>query len=120
MENTNNSDQQRVDQNTGGPLGGMSPQNTNMPDNDVEKDAVVYAGLGVNNDPDIWNPGDEEASDTLLYTDTITAQHATDEVSNAEDMDEMPDDLLEDISDDELDNEIAELAEEEEEGNERY
>jgi hypothetical protein len=120
MENTNNSDQQRVDQNSGGPLEGMSPQNTNIPENNDEEDAVVYAGLGVNNDPDILNPGDEEASDTLLYTDTITARHATDEVSNDEDMDDIPEDLLEDISDEELDNEIDELAEEEEEGNERY
>lgn len=120
MENTNNSDQQRVDQNSGGPLEGMSPQNTNIPDNNEEEDAVVYAGLGVNNRPDILNQGDDEAVDTLLYTDTATARHATDEVSNGEDMDDLPDDLLEDISDDELDNEIAELAEEEEEGNERY
>lgn len=67
MENTNNPDQQRVDQNSGGPLEGMSPQNTNMPENNEEEDAVVYAGLGVNNRPDIMNPGDEEASDTL-YT----------------------------------------------------
>ncbi|WP_338871259.1 hypothetical protein WBJ53_24925 [Spirosoma sp. SC4-14] len=120
MENTNNSDRQRVDQNTGGPLEGMSPQHNNMPDNNEEEDAVVYAGLGVRNRPDILNPGDEEASDTLLYTDNATARHATDEVSNGEDMDDLPADLLEDISDDELDNEIAELAEEEEEGNERY
>ncbi|MGF7215518.1 hypothetical protein GGR92_001658 [Spirosoma lacussanchae] len=121
MENTNNADQQRVDQNTGGPLEGMSPQNTNVPENNDEMDAVVYAGLGVNNDPDVMNPGDEEATDTLLYTDTATARHATDEVSNAEDMDDTPADLLEDdISDDELDREITELAEDEEASNERY
>ncbi|MCK8493238.1 MULTISPECIES: hypothetical protein [Spirosoma] len=120
MENNNNSSQQPVDQNSGGPLEGMSPQHTNMPANNDEEDAIVYAGLGVNNEPDIMNPGDEEASDTLLYTDTITAMHATDEVRNSEDLDALPDDLLEDISDDELDNEISELAEEEEEGNERY
>jgi len=121
MENTNNADQQRVDQNTGGPLEGMSPQNTNVPENNDEMDAVVYAGLGVNNDPDVMNPGDEEATDTLLYTDTATARHATDEVSNADDLDDTPDDLLEDdISDDELDREITELAEDEEASNERY
>lgn len=121
MENTNNSDQQRVDQNSGGPLEGMSPQNTNMPENNSEEDVVSYAGLGVNNQPDIMNPGDEEATDTLLYTDTATARHATDEVSNGENMDDMPNDLLEeDLSDEELDEQITELAEEEEEGNERY
>ncbi len=121
MENTNNSNQQRVDQDSGGPLTGMSPQNTNMPEDNDEMDAVVYAGLGVNNQPDIMNPGDEEASDTLLYTDTATARHATDGVSNNEDMDDLPDDLVsKDLSDDELDDEITELAEEEDEGNERY
>lgn len=117
----NNSDQQRVDQNSGGPLEGMSPQNTNMPENDNEMDSVVYAGLGVNNQPDVMNPGDEEASDTLLYTDTATARHATDGVSNDEAMDDLPGDLLSgDLSDDELDEEIIELAEDEEEGGEPY
>lgn len=121
MENTNNSGQQRVDQNTGGPLEGMSPQNTNMPENDNEMDAVIYTGLGVDNQPDNMNPGDEEASDTLLYTDTATARNATDNVSNDEDMDALlPDNLLDsDLSDDELDDEITELAQEEDEGNER-
>ena len=121
MENNNNSDQQRVDQNSGGPLEGMSPQNTNMPEDNDEMDSVVYAGLGVNNQPDVMNPGDEEASDTLLYTDTATARHATDGVSNDEDLDDLPADLLdEDLSDDELDDEITQLAEEEDEGGEPY
>lgn len=121
MENTNNSDQQRVDENSGGPLEGMSPQHTNMPENDDEQDAVVYAGLGVNNEPDVLNPGDEEAADTLLYTDTATARHATDELSNEAEPDEFLDDETEaDLSDDDLDEQIIELAEEEDEGNERY
>ncbi|GAB2524867.1 hypothetical protein [Spirosoma aerophilum] len=120
MENTNNSDQQRVDENSGGPLEGMSPQNTNMPENDNEEDAVVYAGLGVNNEPDIMNPGDDEASDTLLYTDNATARHATDQVSNDEEFDEFVDDPVTNLSDDDIDEEITELEEEEEEGNERY
>lgn len=120
MENNNNSDQQQVDANTGGPLEGMSPQHTNIPENDVEQDAVVYAGLGVNNEPDIMNQGSDEAVDTLLYTDTATARHATDELSNDAEPDEFIDDSTDDLSDDELDAEITELAEEEDEGNERY
>ena len=122
MENMNNPDQQRVDENSGGPLEGMSPQNVNPPANNEEDDDVVYAGLGVNNSPDIMNPGDEEASDTLLYTDTATARHATDELSNDEEFDEFTVDELEDtdLSDDDIDEEITELAEEEDEGNERY
>ena len=121
MENTNNSDQQRVDQNSGGPLEGMSPQNTNMSEDNDEMDSVVYAGLGLDGQPDAMNPGSEEASDTLLFTDTATARHATDEVSNNEDMDDLPENLLdEDLSDDELDDEIIELAQEEDEGGEPY
>lgn len=121
MENTNNSDQQRVDENSGGPLGGMSPRHTNIPENDSEEDAVVYAGLGVNNQPDIMNPGDQEASDTLLYTDTATARHATDQVSNDAEPDEFTDELdLVNLSDDEIEEQIEELAEEEDEGNERF
>src|SRR5919199_2633621 len=114
MENNNNSDQQPVDEFSGGPLEGMSPQNTNMPADNIEEDVIAYAGLGVNNDPDVMNRGDDEAADTLLFTDTATARHATDEVSNAEDMDDLPEDLLDDdLSDEELDQEISELAEDE-------
>ena len=120
MENINNSNQQPADQ-TGGPQEGMSPQHTNMPLNDDEQDAVVYAGLGVNNQPDVMNPGDDEATDTLLYTDTSTARHATDGISNDAEPDEFTDELIDaDLSDDEIDEEITELAEEEDEGNERY
>lgn len=120
METNNNSDQQPVDSTTGGPLEGMSPQNINLPENDAEQDAVVYAGLGVNNEPDVLNPGNEEAADTLLYTDTATARHAKDELSNEAEPDEFVDNANDDLSDDELDAEIIELAEEEDEGNERY
>ena len=97
----------------------MSRQDVNMPANDERADDV-YAGLGVNNEPDIMNPGSEEATDTVLHTDTITAQHATDAVSNGDD----PTNALLDGEiagdDDELDKEITELAEDENEGNERY
>ncbi|QMW07066.1 hypothetical protein [Spirosoma foliorum] len=122
MENTNNADQQSPDQTAGNSIKGLSPQHNNPPENNEEDDAVVYAGLGVNNQPDILNPGDEEASDTLLYTDTATARHATDELSNDEEPDEFTADDLsdDDLSDDEIEEEIEELEEEEEEGNERY
>ena len=124
MENINNdnSGQQRVDENSGGSLEGMSPQNNNMPQNNDEQESAVYAGLGVNNEPDIMNPGNEEATDTLLYTDTATARHATAERSNDEEPDEFTDELLEqdDLTDDEIDEQIIELAEEKDEGNERY
>ncbi|MVM38560.1 hypothetical protein GO730_15025 [Spirosoma sp. HMF3257] len=121
MENTNNADRQAPDQTSGNSLKGLSPQHNNPPENDEGDDSVIYTGLGVNNHPDMLNPGDEEASDTLLFTDTATARHATDAVSNAEEPDEFPDDIADDdLSDDEIEEQITELAEEEEEGNERY
>ena len=121
MENTTNADQQSPDQTLGNSVKGLSPQHNNLPENDEDDDAVVYAGLGVNNQPDIMNPGEEEASDTLLYTDTATARHATNELSNDEEPDEFPEEeLSDDLSDDEIEEQITELAEEEEEGNERY
>lgn len=122
MENTNNADQQSPDQTAGNSQKGLSPQHNNAPENNEEDEAIVYAGLGVNNRPDVLNPGEEEAADTLLYTDTATARHATDELSNDEEPDEFVEDDLsdDDLSDDEIDDEIAELEEEEEEGNERY
>ncbi|MVM31723.1 hypothetical protein GO755_16870 [Spirosoma sp. HMF4905] len=122
METTSNADQQSPDQTLGNSTKGLSPQNNDAPENDTDDEAVVYAGLGVNNSPDILNPGDEEASDTLLYTDTATARHATDELSNDEEPDEFTAEDLsdDDLSDDEIDEEITELEEEEEEGNERY
>lgn len=101
MENTNNSDQQRVDQNTGGPLEGMSPQFTNVPDNDVNEDPAIYADLGIGGVPDNMNPGSEEASDTILYTDNMTARNATGNVSNGIDDDQLLDDAL--LTDEEMD-----------------
>ncbi|CCH55910.1 hypothetical protein BN8_05210 [Fibrisoma limi BUZ 3] len=113
--------QQRVDQQTGGPQEGMSPQHTNVPEDNYEEDTAVYAGLGVNNEPDVYDRPDDEAVDTILYTDSATARHATDGVSNDEDMDDLPEDLLDDdVSDEELDREISELAEDEEVGGEPY
>ncbi|GAB3563731.1 hypothetical protein GCM10027578_07960 [Spirosoma luteolum] len=88
--------------------------------NEEEDNGVVYAGLGVNNEPDNYNPGSEEAADTLLYTDTATAQHATNEESNAIDDADIDADILDDVDDDAIDAEITELGEEENEGNERY
>ena len=94
MENTNNADQQPIDQHTGGPLKGMSPQG-NL-DQDIlstdEADAV-YADLGLDaGGPDVRNPGEEEASDTILYTDNTTARHAMENVSNDVDYDALPED----------------------------
>ena len=118
MENTN---QQSPDQGAGNSTKGLSPQHNDISANDSSDDSVVYAGLGVNNEPDVINPGDEEGTDTLLFTDTATARHATNAVSNEAEPDEFPVDAIDGtMSDDEIDEQITELAEEEEEGNERY
>ena len=107
MENTNNSDQQRVDQVTGGPLEGMSPQ-ANLdqdmipPGDDSSDRDAVYADLGLDGGgPDVMNPGEEEASDTILYTDNTTARHAMDNVSNDVDYDSLPEN--EALRDEEID-----------------
>lgn len=108
MENTNNSDQQPVDQQTGGPLEGLSPRN-NAGQEELAKnasgdpeDSAIYAGLGLNSgSTDEWNPASEEAADSILYTDTTTAQHAFDNVSNDVDYDKLPTD--EALSEDEID-----------------
>ncbi len=76
MENQNNPMQQRVDEQTGGPLEGMSPQQVNMPTNEEEQESTIYAEFGLDGQPDVMNPGDEEATDTLLYTDNSVAQDA--------------------------------------------
>lgn len=90
MENLNNSDQQLNEQNTGGPLEGMSPQFNNMPGNDVNEENAVYAEFGLDGQPDVMNPGDEEASDTILYTDNAVATDMTDMVAETETDDTLP------------------------------
>ena len=98
MENLNNPDQQRVDQQSGGPLEGLSPQHVNMPGNDDDEDNAIYSELGLDGRPDTMNPGDEEASDTILYTDNAVATDMTDMVadSNVDDSD-LPAEFYNDI-----------------------
>lgn len=122
MESNNESaGQQPVDEQTGGPLSGMSGQNVNMPENDDEMDSVIYADLGIDGQPDSMNPGNEEATDTLLYTDNSTARNATENLPNGEDADGLPTKLLdEDLSDEDLDREISDLASEEDAAGEPY
>lgn len=58
-------------------------------ENTENEDPAIYANLGIGGHPDNMNPGSEEASDTILYTDNMTARNATDNVSNSLD-DELP------------------------------
>lgn len=116
MENLNNSGQQPVDQNTGGPLEGMSPQFTNMPGNDVNEENAVYAELGLDGQPDVMNPGDEEASDTILYTDNAVATDMTDMVAETATDDTLPAEFyndLDNVSEARMDAEMDQLGDDE-------
>jgi hypothetical protein len=118
MENFNNSDQQMGEQTTGGPLEGMSPQFTNMPPNDTEADNVVYANLGIDGEPDVMNPGSEEATDTLLYTDNAVAADVSEGIGNVETDDTLPPEFYNDlgnVSEARLEAEMDMLDEEEKE-----
>lgn len=98
MENLTNPDQQRVDQNSGGPLEGLSPQSVNMPGNDVNEENAIYGEFGLDGKPDVMNPGDEEATDTILYTDNAVATDMTDMVSDtALDDSDLPAELYNDL-----------------------
>jgi hypothetical protein len=106
------------------------PQYTELAPNADEDNLRAFANLGVNNDPDSMNPGDDEATDTLLYTDTLTARHATDELENEPDPDALTldeliepdrDEVLTDAGSDEtINREISDLANDEAEGGARY
>ena len=99
MENLNNPDQQRVDQNSGGPLEGLSPQSVNMPGNDVNEENAIYSEFGLDGRPDVMNPGDEEASDTILYTDNAVATDMTDMVSETSlDNSDLPAEFYNDVA----------------------
>lgn len=50
------------------------------------QDPAIYADLGLNGGPDKMNPGNEEASDTILYTDNQVARSATEAVSVGDEM----------------------------------
>lgn len=94
MENNNNSDSpNQVDQ-TGGPQGGVSPERVNMPENDLEANPAVYSEFGMDGTTDVYSHPDDEAADTILYTDNVTAMHAMDEVPNGPAFDELPDDMV--------------------------
>lgn len=93
-------------------------QSTTM-ENTNDEDSAIYANLGIGGQPDNMNPGSEEASDTILYTDNMTARNATDNVSNSFD-DELPeeerllDEEMDRLNDGDVERDPDELREERE------
>jgi hypothetical protein len=88
-------------------------------ENTDNEESPIYANLGIGGQPDNMNPGSEEASDTILYTDNMTARNATDNVSNSFD-DELPeeerllDEEMDRLNDGDVERDPDELREERE------
>ena len=85
----------------------------------------MYADLGIDGQPDNMNPGDNEAADTMLYTDNQVARFATENVANNETIDNLPEAMLADedsiINEDDVLNNPDELADERNnDGKDRY
>jgi hypothetical protein len=98
--------------------------------NDENENPAIYANLGISGGPDNMNPGDEEASDTILYTDNQVARKATEAVSVDDDIvggidptDELQvgNDELDRLNDSDVDQDANDLrAERENDDKDRY
>lgn len=92
-------------------------QSGDMPGNDVNSEPAIYAEFGFDGQPDNMNPGTEEASDTILYTDNAVASGMTDMVSETAGYDtDLPADLpndLENVDEAKMQAEIDQLSAEE-------
>ena len=93
-------------------------QSGDMPGNDVNSDAAIYAEFGLDGQPDNMNPGNEEASDTILYTDNAVASDMSDMVSEKATYDsDLPADLyndLDNVDEARMQAEVDQLADDEE------
>lgn len=95
-------------------------QSGDMPGNDVNGESAIYAEFGFDGQPDNMNPGTDEASDTILYTDNAVATDMTEMVSERASYDsDLPADLyndLDNVDEAKMQAEVDQLADEE--GNE--
>ena len=93
-------------------------QSGDMPGNDVNSDAAIYAEFGLDGQPDNMNPGNEEASDTILYTDNAVASDMSNMVSEKATYDsDLPADLyndLDNVDEARMQAEVDQLADDEE------
>ena len=92
-------------------------QSGDMPGNDVNSEPAIYAEFGFDGQPDTTNPGTEEASDTILYTDNAVATGMANMVSETASYDaDLPADLtndLENVDEAKMQAEVDQLASEE-------
>jgi hypothetical protein len=92
-------------------------QSGDMPGNDVNDESAIYAELGLDGQPDSLNPGSEEASDTILYTDNAVASDMTDMVSEKASYDsDLPADVyndLDNVDEAKMQAEVDQLSDEE-------
>ena len=92
-------------------------QRGDMPGDDVNGDSAIYADLGLDGQPDNMNPGTEEASDTILYTDNAVASDMTNMVSEKASYDsDLPADLyndLDNVDEAKMQAEVDQLSDEE-------
>lgn len=92
-------------------------QRGDMPGDDVNGGSAIYAEFGLDGQPDNMNPGSEEASDTILYTDNAVATDMTDMVSEKSSYDsDLPADLyndLDNVDEAQMQAEVDQLADEE-------
>lgn len=93
-------------------------QSGDMPGNDVNGESAIYAEFGFDGQPDNMNPGDDEASDTILYTDNAVASDMTNMVSEKASYDsDLPADLyndLDNVDEAKMQAEVDQLADDEE------
>lgn len=122
MDTTNNPQQPRPNRASTDLSDDIALQNSGLLENDPDSEDVIYADLGIDGQPDNMNPGGNEATDTMLYTDNQVARFATENVASEDTIDDLPEALLDDedsvVNEDDVFNDSEELANERENDNE--
>lgn len=96
MDTANNPQQPRPDRAADDLSDDVALQTTGLLANDPDSEAVLYADLGIDGQPDNMNPGEDEAADTMLYTDNQVARFATENVASEETINDLPEAMLAD------------------------
>ncbi len=116
MDTQNNPNQPRTNRSSDVSSDDIARQSSGLLANDPDSEDVIYADLGIQGQPDVMNPGDDEATDTMLYTDNQVARFATENVASDDTIDSLPETMLDDedsiANEDDVYNDPDELAEE--------